>query len=516
MILELVTLALTIFPRGKVVFGQESCVDGCPTIRLLGLMVPLEDEPHGIGAWPRDGEVTVSGPGFNWKGERLAGAPGRWHDITTTSGPPYCVTAPTLRETRSCGPDQYLEVKTDHPSSWRLDCDRSSCGCHTERLIALRVPVDETVKIYWWPGETSSARTIGPGLWKTLAVDEGARSQWHDIRVLPPLGGKKCGLVSDSLGKRFACGQVSNETSSIYIQSSIATGWAPSYWAFGCTEAPRAPPQPKATFKTPRPDTPSRETPRPDTPSQETPRPESTPPPTVIHQPVPVPLTEEPVTECSGFRASGLMVPLEDAPHTLKWRPENNASLTLRGPGLPWVGEKLSASRDTWHGIFTTGSRPKYCVSVPTLRAAKSCGPEQYLEVKAEGPASWQLDCANSSCGCYTQRLISLRLPLGESSRLSWWPGQATSLRVIAPGVWKMLELDESARYRWHDITVQPEYNGTSCSLSSTSLGKTLACNLEVTSSSTIYVQGSDSNGWTPSYWSFGCAGVPQECLRTP
>ncbi|XP_047487596.1 uncharacterized protein LOC125038220 [Penaeus chinensis] len=207
------------------------------------------------------------------------------------------------------------------------------------------------------------------------------------------------------------------------------------------------------------------------------------------------------------------MVSLEDTPHTLKWRSEDNASLTLRGPGLPWVGEKMNAPSATWHEIVTTG--PGYCVFAPSLRADKSCGPEQYLEVETESPASWELNCDNSSCGCYTQRLISLRLPLGETNSLSWWPGTATGLRIVAPGLWKMLQLDESARHRWHDLTIQPEYNGTSCSFASTSLGKTLACNLEVTSLSTIYIQGSNANGWTPSHWSFGCTDVPQVCLET-
>ncbi|XP_042858493.1 uncharacterized protein LOC122244607 isoform X1 [Penaeus japonicus] len=105
-----------------------------------------------------------------------------------------------------------------------------------------------------------------------------------------------------------------------------------------------------------------------------------------------------PITGCSSFRVLGFMVPLEDTPHTLKWWPEDNALLTVRGPGLPWLGEKLNASSSSWHEIVTSG-RPRYCVSAPALRTDESCGPEQYLEVETERPASWMLNCGNSSCG---------------------------------------------------------------------------------------------------------------------
>ncbi|XP_063615613.1 uncharacterized protein LOC134788714 [Penaeus indicus] len=62
---------------------------------------------------------------------------------------------------------------------------------------------------------------------------------------------KKCGLVSDSLGKNYNCSQASNDKSSIYIQSNTAAGWAPSYWAFGCGKAPAEQPNPEVTFKSP-------------------------------------------------------------------------------------------------------------------------------------------------------------------------------------------------------------------------------------------------------------------------
>ncbi|XP_037774353.1 uncharacterized protein LOC119570839 [Penaeus monodon] len=51
------------------------------------------------------------------------------------------------------------------------------------------------------------------------------KCQWRN----PPRG-KKCGLVSNSLGKNYACTQASDDKSSIIIQSSNASGWAPSYW----------------------------------------------------------------------------------------------------------------------------------------------------------------------------------------------------------------------------------------------------------------------------------------------
>ncbi|XP_037792087.1 uncharacterized protein LOC119587429 [Penaeus monodon] len=551
MILKLLTLALTIFPKGKVVFGQDSCEDGCPTFRLSGFMVSLGSESHTIRSRPNDGEVTVRGPGLVWSGEKLRGSPGHWHDISATSGPPFCVAATALSKSKSCGPEQYLEVRTDSPSSWILDCGHTSCGCNIQRMIFVRIPVDEAVTVYWWPGDTSGARIIGPGMWNILGVNEGARHQWHDIRVQPPLGGKKCGLVSNSLGKNYACTQASDDKSSIYIQSSNASGWAPSYWAFGCEKAPTEPP--KVTVYT-IPNDPV--IPEPETSTPETIRPPPTGPEQITGAPdcatdgtprghcvlyeycskldtalsvmifhnfverygcgkVKDGKTGICFTECSGFRASGFMVALGDSPHTLKWRSEDNASLTLRGPGLPWVGEKLNAPSVAWHEIVTTGGRPRNCVVAPALRADRSCGPEQYLEVKTETPASWELNCDNSSCGCYTQRLISLRLPLGETNSLSWWPGTATGLRIVAPGLSKILQLDEAARHRWHDLTIQPEHNGTSCSFASISLGKTLACNLEVTSLSTIYIQGSNAKGWTPSYWSFGCTDVPQVCLET-
>ncbi|XP_047487298.1 uncharacterized protein LOC125038087 isoform X3 [Penaeus chinensis] len=253
MILKLLTLALTILLKGKVVFGQDSCVDGCPTFRLSGFRVPLEGESHTIRSRPNDGEVTVKGPGLPWAGTKLKGSPDLWHDIDVTSGSPFCVTAPGLR--KSCGSDQYLEVITDSPSSWMLDCDHTSCGCNIQRMISVRIPVDEAVTLYWWPDGTSGARIIGPGMWSILGVDEEARHQWHDLQIRPPLGGNKCGLVSDSLGKNYACSQVSDGKSSIYIQSKIATGWAPSYWAFGCGKAPTDPPHPTVTHRPPEPGT---------------------------------------------------------------------------------------------------------------------------------------------------------------------------------------------------------------------------------------------------------------------
>ncbi|XP_042888301.1 uncharacterized protein LOC122263767 [Penaeus japonicus] len=293
----LLVVAFIIFPEGKGVSGQEACVDGCPTFRLSGFMVPLEDTPHTVRWWPNGSEMTIKGPGFVWGGETLSGGSGRWHDISVSSGSPFCVTAPTLREGSSCGPDQYLDMKTNYPSSWMLDCGHSICGCHVERMISLNLPVDEPVKVYWLPDGASGARIIGPGLWKTLTLDEASRHQWHDLTIQPPLGNRKCGLASASLDKRFACSQVSNESSSIYIQSSSAAGWVPSYWAFGCTEAPTASTLPKPIVKSPpvaiEPTTPRVTTPRVTTPRVTT-------PPTTPREPIPTPPKATPDCETPG------------------------------------------------------------------------------------------------------------------------------------------------------------------------------------------------------------------------
>ncbi|XP_042888299.1 uncharacterized protein LOC122263764 [Penaeus japonicus] len=124
------------------------------------------------------------------------------------------------------------------------------------------------------------------------------------------------------------------------------------------------------------------------------------------------------------------------------------------------------------------------------------------------------VEIPGSDLEVYSQRLISLRLSLGETNKIYWWPATASGLRIIGPGVWKMLPVNNSARQRWHDLTIRPEMNGTSCSLVSASLGKNFTCNREVTSSSSMYIQGSDDKGWTPSFWSFGCAEVPRACVN--
>ncbi|XP_047469962.1 uncharacterized protein LOC125025783 [Penaeus chinensis] len=246
---------------------------------------------------------------------------------------------------------------------------------------------------------------------------------------------------------------------------------------------------------------------------------------------------------CSAHRLMGLRLPL-DVPNTVYWWPgAANSKVRVEGPNI-WEWKDIEESqRNQWHEITTTqrdDDASSYCVAAPSLGLTHRCSFQHYLDIMADFPSLWTLDCSGPPCGCSDpdspkcedslpitsdcciHQLRGLMLPLDVgSTTVFWWSGTADSAVVVkGPGIVELVDVTEAQEGHWHRVTTvsHPRKEGSRtstppCTVTSSSLNLACNCTQELNISSSIMFKTFDTSltDFTPGYWALGCHDFPED-----